>query len=65
MQMLYNRCAKQRILCFFLILRDYIENFENRIDTFPLTSLNIDSEATGKVSKYFWAHPEVFPAAPN
>ena len=51
MQMLYNRCAKQRILCFFLILQDYIENLENRIDTFPLVSLNIDSEATGKVSK--------------
>lgn len=51
MQMLYNRCAKQRILCFFLIFHDYIENLENRIDTFPLVSLNIDSEATGKVSK--------------
>ena len=65
MQMLYNRCAKQRILCIFLIFRDSTENLENRIDTFPLVSLRIDSEATGKVSKHFWAHPEVFPAAPN
>ena len=51
MQMLYKHCAKQRILGFFLFFQDFAENYKKRIDTFPLTSLKSDSEATVKVSK--------------
>lgn len=65
MQMLYKHCAKQRILCFFLISQDFVENYEKRIDIFPLASPRTDSEATVKVSKIIRAQSEVHPTAPN
>ena len=64
MQMLYKHCAKQRILCFFLTLQDFVDNYEKRIDIFPLASLKSDSEATVKMSKKIRAQSEVHPAAP-
>ena len=65
MQMLYKRCAKQRIFCFFLFFQDFVEKCKKRIDIFPLASLRTDSEATVKVSKIIRAQSEVHPAAPN
>ena len=64
MQMLYKHCAKQGILCFFLTLQDFVENYEKRIDIFPLASLKTDSEDTGKMSKNLGAQSEVNPTAP-
>ena len=65
MQMLYKHCAKRRILCFFLISQDFVENYENRIDIFSLASLKSDSESTEEMSKNKWAQSEVHPAAPT
>lgn len=65
MQMLYKHCAKRRILCFFLISQDFVENYEKRRDIFPLASLKSDSEATVKMSKIIRAQSEVHPAAPK
>lgn len=64
MQMLYKHCAKRRILCFFLISQDFVENYKKRNDIFSLVSLKTDSEDTGKMSKNLGAQSEVNPTAP-